>query len=185
MRKVGRSEIVDYQTYEDQRPAFRERAMAEKALRRIHVGPHLTFLFENALTVRYQVQEMMRAERMVREADIANELATYNELLGEAGEFGATLLIEIAEEAERDRLLRAWVDMPRHLYAVLENGERVRFMHDKRQVGDDRLSSVQYLKLPTRGSVPVALGCDLPAYPHEARLSEATRTALAADMADA
>ena len=62
MRRVQRREIVDYQTYEDVRPALQKEVFAAKALRRIHLGEYFTFLFENWLTVRYQVQEMMRAE---------------------------------------------------------------------------------------------------------------------------
>src|SRR5207244_10304161 len=109
MRPVERSELVDYQTYRDQRDRTRPQVLEVKAARRIHVGSVLTFLFENRDTVRYQVQEMMLAERMVREADIAHELHTYNELLGGRGELGATLLIEIEDVGERDRKLREWL----------------------------------------------------------------------------
>lgn len=183
MKPVERAEIVDYQTYTDQRDEFRTQVLAEKALRRVHVGPNLTFLFENRTTVRYQVQEMMRVEQIVREAEIAHELATYNELLGDEGELGCTLLIEIDGEEERAQKLSAWLDMPRHLYGLLESDERVRFRFDERQMGDTRLSSVQYLKLRTAGAVPVALGCDLPDYCVESTLPDATREALRADLA--
>ena len=182
-RPVTRDEIVDYQTYGDQRPAFRQRIINEvKAPRRIQVGEHLTFLFENHDTVRYQVQEMMRAEQIVKEADILHELETYNELLGDAGSMGATLLIEIVTPEERDELLREWVDLPQHLYALLEDGSKVRPVFDGRQVSDGRLSSVQYLKFETGGKVPVALGSDLPAYAEEHPLDEAQQAALGADL---
>ena len=92
------------QTYDDSREAYRA-ARSWRSRRRgaIHVGQHLTFLFENTDTIRYQVQEMMRAERIVREADIQHELDTYNELLGGAGELGCCLLIEIDDRAEREK----------------------------------------------------------------------------------
>jgi len=93
MRKVDRSEIVDYVTYNETRDAFRAQVLEAKAPRRLHVAPAFTFLFENALTVRYQVQEMMRADQIVRESDVRHELDTYNELLGGPGELGATMLI--------------------------------------------------------------------------------------------
>ncbi|MEC9071507.1 MAG: DUF3501 family protein, partial [Myxococcota bacterium] len=182
MGKVSRDEIVDYQTYNDGRPESRARVMKTKAMRRVHVGPHLTFLFENADTVRYQVQEMMRVERIVREADIQHELDTYNELLGGPGEVGATLLIEIDDPAQRDELLGQWLEMPKHLYVAVEDGDRVRASFDPRQVGDDRLSSVQYLKFDTAGRTPVAVGCDLPSHTHEATLSDEQRTALLEDL---
>ena len=95
MKPVARTDLVDYQTYEDARERFRQRAMAAKDARRVHVGPYLTFLFENTLTIRYQIQEMMRTERIVRERDIQHELETYNAVLGGPGELGCTLLIEI------------------------------------------------------------------------------------------
>ena len=81
MRKVTRAEIVDYQTYNDQRDAIRQDVLEIKRQRRVLVGDCLNFLFETTDTIRYQIQEMMLAERMVREADIQHELDTYNELL--------------------------------------------------------------------------------------------------------
>lgn len=184
MKPVSRSEIVDYQTYEDERAEFRQRVLEEKRPRRIHVGPNLTFLFENRTTVRYQVQEMMRTEQIVKEADILHELETYNELLGGDGELGCSLLIEIDDEKERAEKLRAWLDLPKHLYAVVEGGERARFTYDPRQVGEERLSSVQYLKLKTGGRVPVALGCDHPGYTVETTLTDEHKAALAKDLAE-
>ena len=186
MRPVERSEIVDYVTYEEGREAYRKRVLAEKAPRRIHVGPHLTFLFETRETIRYQVQEMMRAERIVREADILHELATYNDLLGGPGELGATLLIELADPAARDARLGAWLDLPRHLYMKLEDGSRAPARFDPRQVGDTRLSSVQYVKFATGGRVPVAVGCDHPdpELRHETVLTQEQRAAFARDLAD-
>jgi len=83
MRQVRRDELVDYATWaEEALPMERPVILAMKKRRRVHVGPKLTFLFENADTVRYQVQEMMRVERMVKESAIQHELDTYNELLG-------------------------------------------------------------------------------------------------------
>jgi hypothetical protein len=95
MKPVERSEILDWVTYEERRAELRPLAIATKSARRMQVGDAFAFLFENRDTVRYQVQEMVRTERMVREADIQHELATYNELLGGPGELGCTLLIGI------------------------------------------------------------------------------------------
>lgn len=183
MRKVRRDEIVDYVTWTDERAGQQPAILDIKAKRRVHVGDHLTFLFENADTVRYQVQEMMRVERIVREADIQHELDTYNELLGDDGELGCVLLIEIDDEQARARLLRDWLPLPSHLYARLDDGTLVRATFDPRQVGADRLSSVQYLKFNTGGRVPVAIGADLPALTVETPLTDAQRAALAEDLA--
>jgi Protein of unknown function (DUF3501) len=182
MKSVRRDELLDFETYSETRDETRARMLELKAQRRVHLGKHLTFLFENRETVRYQVQEMMRAERIVREADILHELQTYNELLGGEGELGATLLIEIDEAAQRPTLLAQWRDLPRHLYAELPGGEKVRARFDERQVGDDRLSSVQYLKFVTGSTAPVALGSDLPALTERVELTPAQRTALQGDL---
>jgi len=183
MKPVTRDQIVDFQTYEETRPDFRARVMAAKEARRIHVGGVLTFLFENTLTMRYQVQEMMRAERMVRERDIQHEIETYSGLLGGDGELGATLLIEIDDPAERDVKLREWMSLPEHLYALLPDGAKVRPAFDESQRGEGRLSSVQYLKFRVGREAPVALGADLPGAEAETRLTGAQRKALAEDLA--
>ncbi len=183
MRKVRREEIVDYATYGDRRDGIRARVLEQKVPRRIHVGPNLTFLFENTETIAYQVQEMMRVERIVREAEIQHEIDTYNELLGGDGELGCTLLIEIDDAAERDVKLRAWLGLEKNLYAVVGGGRRVPATYDPRQVGEERISSVQYLKFDVGGETPTALGCDHPEYTYEVALTDAQRAALADDLA--
>ncbi len=182
MRKVQRDEVVDYATWSDRKPQELPRILQIKAKRRIHVGEYLTCLFENADTIRYQVQEMMRVERIVRDKDIQHEIDTYNEILGNDGELGFVLLIEIADEAKRDELLRQWVGLQEQLYAKLADGTKVYCTFDPRQVGRDRLSSVQYLKLDVGGQVPVALGCDHPGQTVEVALNEEQRSALASDL---
>jgi len=182
MKTIARDEIVDFETYEETRPDFRAQVMRAKDARRIHVGDVFTFLFENTLTMRYQVQEMMRAERMVKERDIQNEIDTYNGLLGGDGELGTTLLIEIDDPAERNVKLREWMQLPEHIYALLEDGTKVRPTFDESQRGEGRLSSVQYLKFKVGKGAPVALGVDLPGAEAETRLTDAQRQALAEDL---
>ena len=182
MKPVQRTEILDHVTYGEQRDTLRAEALAIKARRRVLVGEHLTFLFENRDTVRYQVHEMMRTEQIVREADIQHELDTYNELLGGEGELGCTLLIGIEDEADRAVKLREWRALPHHVYAKLSDGTRVRPTFDPRQVGDERLSSVQYLKFSVGREAPVAIGVDLQGLADEAALSADQRAALQDDL---
>src|SRR5881409_3654120 len=181
---IKRTEIVDYVTYEDRRAEFRAEVMKAKELRRVHIDDYLTLLFENHLTVRYQIQEMIRAERIVRESDIVHEIDTYNELLGGEGELGCTLLIEIEDPALRDRKLRQWWGLPEKVYVVRENGTRIAATFDERQRGEGRLSSVQYLKFKTNGSVPVAAGIDLGDLRNETQLKHEQQEALRADLAE-
>jgi hypothetical protein len=183
MKPVLRADLVDYQTYEDIRPGFRQQAMAAKDVRRVHVGDSLTFLFENTLTVRYQIQEMMRTERIVKERDILHELETYNALLGGPGELGCTLLIEIDDPLVRAVRLAEWYRLPEQLYVRTSDGTKVRPTFDEAQRGDGRLSSVQYLKFAVGGAVPVAIGTDLPGLETETVLSSEQRAALADDLA--
>lgn len=182
MTPVRREELVDFETYRQTREPYRARVIETKASRRVHVGQVLTFLFENRDTVRYQVQEMMLAERIVKEADILHELHTYNELLGGPGQIGCTLLIEIEDPTERDLKLTRWLTLLEHLYVKLEDGSLVRPTFDPRQVSDGRLSSVHYLKFDTKGRVPKGVGCDHPEIAAEAVLTAAQAKALAEDL---
>ncbi len=182
MRPVRREEILELSAYERSRAEIRAAVLEAKKVRRVHVAGVLNFLFENTATIRYQIQEMVRAERMQGEAEIRHELETYNELLGAKGELGVSLLIEIPEPEERDRRLREWLALPGHLYLLTEDGEKVRPRFDPRQVGTDRLSSVQYLKFDVRGRVPTAAGSDLPQLQSETPLGPEQRAALAADL---
>jgi len=166
VRAVRRDEILSLEAYEASRSEIRSGILLAKKRRRVTAGGVLTFLFENTATVRYQVQEMVRAERITRDP----------------GELGVSLLIEVPEVGERDKKLREWIELPRHLYLRLPGGEKVRPRYDARQVGEDRLSSVQYLKFDVRGEVPVAAGADLPGLKVEALLEPDQREALAEDL---
>jgi len=183
-KTVAREEILDYETYEERRAELREAVMRTKADRRVHVGPHLTFLFENHETIRYQVLEMVRSERMVKDKDIRHEIDTYNELLGGRGELGATLLVELDDPQQRAEKLAKWLALPKHLYAKRADGKKAYARFDERQVGDTRVSSVQYLKFEVGEHAPLAIGCDHPdrELKHETALTEEQRRALQSDL---
>jgi hypothetical protein len=182
MRLIERREILDYLTYEDERERFRARVLKAKAQRRIHLGEYFTLLFENRLTVRYQIQEMIRTERIVREADIIHEIRTYNELLPPDGALSCTLLIEIEDAATRDKKLKEWWDLPEKIHVTLEDGVQVYASFDERQRGDGRLSSVQYLKFNTGGAAPISVGAQLPDLQLETPLTREQRKALFEDL---
>jgi len=182
MELIRREEILDYVTYEEQRSKTRESIIRIKDIRRINLGGILSFLFETKDTIRYQIQEMIRVERIVKEADIQHEIITYNEILGKSGELGCTLLIEIDDPSERDEILRKWLDLPKHLFLKLEDGTKIMAKFDMRQIGDDRLSSVQYIKFNTGGRAPVAIGSDFPLFKVENSLSTEQKNALIEDL---
>jgi hypothetical protein len=182
VKRVERSEILDYVTYSEQRGAIRASALRAKSVRRILVGECFTFLFENHETVLYQVQEMMRIEHIVKEDDIQHELDTYNELIHPAGTVGCTLLVGIDDEEARDQKLREWMGLNDHIYAKLPDGSAARPIWDSRQVGDTRLSSVQYLSFALGPEAPVAIGIEMPGIEAETELSDAQRGALREDL---
>ena len=145
MEPVKMSEVVNIAEYEKIRPDFRKKVIAEKERRRVMVGPNFTFLFENHLTVLYQVQEMMRVERIVEDKAIAHEVSTYNELLPPPGGLGATLLVEFPEAETRVQRLRELLGIEHHVWLKVGDLPPLKGSFDTRQMGDDKISSVQYL----------------------------------------
>ena len=136
------------ETYAKERPAFRARVMAHKKNRIVHLGTNLTLVFEDELTIRYQIQEMLRAERIFEEAGIAEELEAYNPLVPDGANWKATLMIEYPDADERKRMLekliaiedRVWVQVAGHprVYAIADE--------DLDRENDDKTSSVHFLR---------------------------------------
>jgi hypothetical protein len=150
MNAVQRSQILPYDQYERLRPLLRPLFIAEKNRHRLAVGPNVTLLFENVQTVWYQVQEMLRSERIDSEEGIAHELDTYNELLPGPNELAATMLIEYADPSQRDENLRKLAGMENQIMMVIgERRQKARV--DLRQVSPERVSSVQFLRFPLGG----------------------------------
>ena len=178
---VKRSEIIDYQTYEDHREETRKKVLETKKHRRIHLGENLTFLFENHETIRYQILEIIRAEKIARESSIQEEIDTYNNFLGNSGELACVLLIEIEAESDRKPLLEKWMGLEKCIYILDENGIKIFAEHDASQVGDRRPSAVQYLKFVLDTS-PVSIGCSFDQLSGEIELSEQQKNALSEDL---
>jgi uncharacterized protein DUF3501 len=191
MRKLTVDDIVDLRAYERERDEFRARVIAMKKSRRIALGDLVTIVFENTDTMRFQIQEMARAEKMLRDEQIEHEVATYNELIPDAGELSATLFIEITD-AER---LREWLPklpgIQRHVAFVIA-GSEVRGVEpdEERLTREDEITStVHYLKFalsPEQQAAfaagPVRIVVDHRAYQAEAVLSDEQRASLAADF---
>ena len=183
MRKVQRDEILDYVTYNERRDKIRESVLKVKTPRRIHLSSYFTFLFENTETILYQIQEMMRAERIVKEESILYEIQTYNELLGGNDELGCVLMIEVEKPPERNRKLKQWLGLQEKVYLALDSGERIFAEWDRRQVDSIKLSSVQYLKFKIMGGIPSAIGVDHPKIKKESPLTPDQIEALTSDLA--
>ncbi|MGC1341306.1 MAG: DUF3501 family protein [Candidatus Binataceae bacterium] len=147
MKPIAFEETLTLADYDRVRARLRPLFIHEKERRRLAVGAHITLIFENAQTVWYQVQEMIHTERMEARAAIQHELDTYNELLPDGDALSATMLIEYSEPLERDAALRRLLGLERHLWLVI--GERrERAIFDTRQMNEERISSVQFVRFP-------------------------------------
>jgi len=150
LKTIAFEEILSLGDYGRVRDRLRLLFIHEKERRRLHVGSHLTLLFENAQTAWYQIEEMIRAEKMTERDAIAHEIETYNDLLPGAGEIAATLLIEYAEAQERDAALVRLVGLERHLW-LKAGAQRIAARFDDRQMSEERISSVQFVKFKLEG----------------------------------
>ena len=147
MRRVEASEILDIAQYERQRTAYRSRIIELKKRRRVAVGPSITFVFENRDTVRSQVQEMMRAERIVDDRAIQHELDTYNSLLPGDSEIAATMLIELQDATRIRQQMAEFYGVNSAEATFLEIGEsRSPGIFAAGQSDHERISAVQFVR---------------------------------------
>lgn len=192
MKPIDASELLDLGEYERVRDAFRAEVIAHKRHRRVPVGPSLTFVFEDRLTVRFQVQEMLRTERIVDPARIQDELDVYNELIPGPDGLSATLFIEIPDKERIRETLDRLIGIDEHV--SLRIGDRsLQAGFDPKQFEEDRISAVQYVRFDLGPElavmfsdldVPASIRVDHPAYAHETAFDDETRASLASDLAD-
>jgi Protein of unknown function (DUF3501) len=192
MRKLALADIQDVRAYERERDEFRRHVIELKKRRRIPLGSLMTLVFENTETMRWQVQEMARAERMSRDEQIAHEIDTYNALIPNAGELSATLLIELQTEAQLREWLPKLVGIHTSIAIVLSDSE-VRAVADdeERLTRDDTTPAVHFLKFafsPGRIDAfergPVRIVVDHPAYRADFELNDLQHEELLGDLCD-
>lgn len=191
MRKLSLSDIKDLREYERERDDFRAEIVAAKKRRRIQLGDLMTIVFENAATMRFQIQEMARAERMLRDDQIAREVETFNELIPADGELSGTLFIEITDEEALRYWLPRLVGIHEHLQVVIGSdviGGRAEDVD--RLTRADTTSTVHYLKFaftPEQerrfGTSTVRLVIDHPEYQVDVTLTDEQRDELVGDFA--
>ncbi|MDO8432653.1 MAG: DUF3501 family protein [Candidatus Binatus sp.] len=192
MKPIKFDQVLALADYERVRDILRPLLIHAKERRRLHVGTHLTLLFENNQTVWYQIQEMIRTEKMSTREAIQHEIDTYNEILPGAGELVATMLIEYPEARERDSALRRLVGLERHLWLFVA-GNRIPVKFDDRQISEDRLSAVQFVRFSLNGldsarmlelaaNGEIAIEADHPAMAVRGAISPAIAAALAEDL---
>ena len=193
MDKLTREDLLSLERYAAERPAFRERVLRHKRTRRLPIGPNATLHFEDRLTMQYQVQEILRTERIFEAAEIEAELDAYNPLIPDGSNWKATFMIEFDDEAERRAALGRMVGVEDRVWAKVGDAAPVWAVADEdlERTTEEKTSSVHFLRfeLPrdaaaaARDGAPIAVGIDHPAYSHRADpVPEAVRASLAADF---
>jgi hypothetical protein len=187
MQPLTPQDLWPLPVYEGVREQFRKEVIAAKQHRRVQVGPHMTFVFENRTTVKFQVQEILRIERITEPAQVAEEVEGFNSMLPGPGELSATVLIELTgTDAEVKALLARLYGLRDHV-SMEVGGARTRGELEPDREEPGRVSAVQYVrfKVPDAQALlrgPAALVIDHPNYSHRAELPEGARRSLAQDL---
>ena len=193
MNKLTVADLWKLEDYAEQRPAFRARVLAPKQARKLHLGPHLTLLFEDRLTIQYQVQEMLRIERIFERAAIEEELGAYNPLIPDGANWKASCLIEYEDPDERARELRKLKGIEDLIWAQVGKGPRIHAIADEdlERENETKTSAVHFLRFELdpamigslRAGAALGAGIDHEHYRHSADpVPAAVRTALLADL---
>ena len=194
MPRITRNSLMTLEAYASARPDFRARVMTHKKNRALGLGDHVTLLFEDELTIRYQIQEMLRAERIFEEAAIQGELDAYNPLVPDGGNWKATMLIEYTEVAERQQMLARLIGVEDRVWVQVEGHPRVYAIADEdlERENADKTSSVHFLRFELDRAMTQALkkeaklaaGIDHPEYTVVvASVPPAVRASLVSDLA--
>ena len=194
MHKIARDSLLGLEAYARQRKEFRAKVIAHKKNRTVHLGAHVTLIFEDELTIRYQVQEMLRIERTYEEQGISDELEAYNPLIPDGSNLKATMMIEYADADERKDALsklkgiedRVWIQAGgcARVYAIADE--------DLERENDEKTSAVHFLRFELsremrrvlKYGVGLSMGVDHRNYQAElGTVAAGVRTSLARDLA--
>ena len=192
-RKLSLADIADVRAYEREREEFRTHVIDLKRRRRVHLGTIITFLFENRETIRFQIQEMARVEKLVTDEDIQIELDIYNPMIPEPGQVCATMFLELTTDDQMREWLPKLAGVENSVLLVLANGVEVRAtvdeQHEQGLTRDNVTAAVHYLRFDMSpeqvdgfAEGPVQLRIDHPAYLEAVELSDATHAELLSDL---
>jgi hypothetical protein len=193
MKKLKADDLMPLEVYHQQRQEFRLRVMAHKTNRHVAVGPHATLYFEDRLTVQYQIQEMLRVERIFESQAIHEELDAYNPLIPDGNNWKATFMIEYEDQRERQVALEKLVGVEERVWVQV--GERARVWaiadEDLDRSRETKTSAVHFLRFQlddetvgaAKAGAAINVGIDHPEYTHDVKpLGDSVRNALAADL---
>ena len=191
--KITVDSLMTLEAYSKWRKAHKPEVIAHRKLRSVHLGDHVTLQFESETTIRYQIQEMLRIEKMFEDAGIQDELDVYNPLVPDGTNLKATMLIEYEDENERRDALARLRGIENHVWVRVAGFDTIHAIADEdlERETDEKTSSVHFLRFELtppmiaafRQGADVAMGIDHPAYQVDQPLSESVRKALAVDFA--
>jgi len=189
---IKREELLSLEAYARSRNDFRAQVIAHKKLRTVPLGEHITLQFEDALLIRYQIQEMLRIERIFEEAGIQGELDAYNPLVPDGGNWKASMFIEYPEAEERRRMLARLKGVERRVWVQVGTGARVYAIADEdlERENEEKTSSVHFLRFELapamraelRRGAALAIGVDHPDYQASVAVAPDVRASLASDL---
>lgn len=190
---ISRDSLMSLEVYAKKRVEFRKQVIEHKKHRTVHLGNHVTLLFEDEMTLRYQVQEMLRIEKIFEEEGIQSELDAYNPLCPDGSNFKATMLIEYENVADRKAALAKLIGIEDRLFVQVEGQPRVYAIADEDldRENDEKTSAVHFvrfeltadMKAALKGGAQMMIGCDHPNYPvHVEELPQETLAALLKDL---
>lgn len=192
MPQITRESLMSLEAYAKARPEFRAKVMAHKKNRTVHLGENLTLVFEDELTIRYQIQEMLRIEKTFEEAGIMDELEAYGPLVPDGSNWKATMMIEYPEEAERRAMLARLKGVENRVWVQVMDFARVYAIADEdlERENEEKTSSVHFLRFEltpemiasARAGAAIAMGVDHPAYASEVVAAQNVRDSLAGDL---
>ncbi len=191
---ISRDSLMSLEVYSKKRPEFRQQVIEHKKLRMVHLGNHVTLLFEDEMTLRYQIQEMLRIEKIFEDEGIQSELDAYNPLCPDGSNFKATMLIEYQNVSDRKAALAKLIGIEDRLFVQVEGQPRVYAIADEDldRENDEKTSAVHFvrfeltaeMKAALKGGAQMMVGCDHPNYPvHIEELPQETLAALLKDLA--
>ena len=190
---ISLDSLMSLEAYHKARPEMRKQIIEHKKIRTVHLGNHISLLFEDELTLRYQVQEMLRIEKIFEDEGIQSELDAYNPLCPEGSNFKATMLIEYGNVAERRVALSKLIGVEDKLFIQVEGQPRVYAIADEdlERETEEKTSAVHFVRFELTAPMKSALkngaqmmvGCDHPNYPaHVEELPADTLSALLKDL---
>jgi hypothetical protein len=189
---IARESLLSLEAYARERTAFRSKVMAHKKLRTLHIGEHVSLQFEDELLIRYQIQEMLRIERIFEEAGIQGELDAYNPLLPDGGNWKATMFIEYPDVDERRRMLERLKGIERKTWVQVEGGERIYAIADEdlERENEEKTAAVHFVRFEVpaaqrerlKRGARMTIGVDHPEYSASLEPSPEQRKALIVDL---